>query len=276
MRPGLLRLLFLNRLACVEPSMKNQLLIDILPQPDDNTCGPTCLHAVYRYYNDVIPLERVINEVTHLASGGTLAVFLACHALRRGYSATIFTYNLHFYDPSWFHPRGQDLRGKLVAQAAFKKDNARLQVATRAYLEFLDLGGKIYFEDLTRTLIRWYLRRAMPIIAGLSSTYLYQSMREYGATGEDDDVRGEPAGHFVVLSGYDKTARTVFVADPYHRNPMSDEQNYAVNIDRVLCAILLGVLTHDANFLIIQPNKKVHAKNDTAPAGFCDHTGRKK
>lgn len=236
--------------------MKNKLTIDILPQPDDTTCGPTCLHAVYRYFDDVLPIEQVVSEVTHLETGGTLAVFLACHALRRGYSATIFTYNLHFFDPSWFHPPALNLRDKLLAQAAFKKDNARLQVATRAYLDFLDLGGKIYFEDLTRTLIRWYLRRSVPIITGLSSTYLYQGMREYGINGDEDDVRGEPAGHFVVLSGYDKEARTVCVADPYHQNPVAGEQDYAVNIDRVLCAILLGVLSHDANFLIIQPRKK--------------------
>ncbi|MBI5558061.1 MAG: C39 family peptidase [Deltaproteobacteria bacterium] len=235
--------------------MKNNLLIDILPQPDDTTCGPTCLHAVYRYFGDIMPLGQVVSEVTSLASGGTLAVFLACHALRRGYSATIFTYNLHFYDPTWFHPPGQDLREKLVAQAAFKKDDARLQVATKAYLDFLDLGGRIFFEDMTRSLVRWYLRRSVPIITGLSSTYLYQSMREYGINGDEDDVRGEPAGHFVVLSGYDKEARTVYVNDPYHLNPVAGEQSYAVNIDRVLCAILLGVLTHDANFLIIQPGK---------------------
>ena len=144
--------------------MKNKLTLDILPQPDDTTCGPTCLHAVYRYFDDPIPLRQVVREVTHLESGGTLAVFLACHALQRGYTATIFTYNLHFFDPSWFHPKNVDLREKLLAQADFKKNNERLQISTRAYLEFLELGGKIYFEDLTRTLIRWYLRQSVPII----------------------------------------------------------------------------------------------------------------
>lgn len=230
----------------------------MLPQPDDTTCGPTCLQAVYRFFDDSINIDEVISGVTHLESGGTLAVFLACHALRRGYNATIFTYNLHFFDPTWFHPKPsrQHLREKLIAQAEFKKDNARLQVATQGYLEFLKLGGKIFFEDLTRTLIRWYLRQSVPIITGLSSTYLYQSIREFGVNGKDDDVRGEPAGHFVVLSGYDKTARTVSVADPYHQNPVAGRHYYWVNIDRVLCAILLGVLTHDANFLIIQPKKK--------------------
>ena len=32
-----------------------KLHLDILPQPDDSTCGPTYLHAVYRYWGDVLP-----------------------------------------------------------------------------------------------------------------------------------------------------------------------------------------------------------------------------
>jgi ABC-type bacteriocin/lantibiotic exporter with double-glycine peptidase domain len=41
-------------------AMKQTLRLDILPQPDDTTCGPTCLHAVYRYWGDEIPLAQVI------------------------------------------------------------------------------------------------------------------------------------------------------------------------------------------------------------------------
>jgi hypothetical protein len=58
-------------------------------------------------------------------------------------------------------------------------------------------------------------------------------------------------GHFVVLTGYDSETRNVFVADPFQLNPVSEGQQYAVNIDRVLCSILLGVLTYDANLVII-------------------------
>ena len=32
--------------------METKLFLDIRPQPDQTTCGPTCLHAVYRYFND--------------------------------------------------------------------------------------------------------------------------------------------------------------------------------------------------------------------------------
>ena len=45
------------------------------------------------------------------------------------------------------------------------------------------------------------------------------------------------------------------VADPLLPNPVASEQLYEINIDRVICAILLGVLTYDANLLIIQPRK---------------------
>src|SRR5262249_1472255 len=35
-----------------------RLQLDILPQPDDFTCGPTCLHAIYRYLGDEVPLDK--------------------------------------------------------------------------------------------------------------------------------------------------------------------------------------------------------------------------
>ena len=245
--------------------MKTELELKILPQPDDTTCGPTCLHAVYTYFGDQVDLSDVIREVTTLDSGGTLAVYLACHALRRGYSATLFTYNLHFFDPTWFALEPAELRAKLLAQATLKKDDKRLQAAARGYIDFLALGGKLRFEDLSRSLIRTTLRKSLPIITGLSSTYLYRSMREYGPDCHDDDLRGEPTGHFVVLSGYDQEARTVHVADPYQKNPVATAHHYSVHIDRVISAILLGVLTHDANFLIIQPLRYYKKGNHAYP-----------
>ena len=236
--------------------METKLHLHIKPQPDDTTCGPTCLHAIYRYYGDKISLKQVIKEVPSLKSGGTIAVFLACHALKRGYSATIYTYNLHVFDPSWFTPPlpPEGIAERLQAQME-TKNSQKIRSATKGYLEFLKLGGELRFEDLTAGLIRRYLKRSIPILTGLSSTYLYRTMREYGKEGIDDDIKGEPSGHFVVLCGYNSEARSVDIADPYQHNPFTGAQFYTVNIDRVSGAILLGVLTHDANFLIIQPKR---------------------
>lgn len=238
--------------------MKVRLSYDILPQPDDSTCGPTCLHSIYRYYGDPLPLKRVIAEVTMLEGGGTLAVWLACHALQRGYRATIYTYKMQLFDPTWL--KGDDhglLRERLLAQMACK-DDEKLQVASKGYLRFLELGGELRLEDLTAGLLRRYVKKGVPVITGLSSTYLYRTPREFGPNCAYDDVRGEPVGHFVVMCGYNRQARTVQIADPLLPNPVARTQLYDVGIDRVICAILLGVLTYDANLLIIRPPRKTN------------------
>jgi hypothetical protein len=235
------------------------LPVQMLPQPDETTCGPTCLHAVYRYWGKDEPLQQVISRTRKLdQGGGTFAVFLACDALRQGFEATIYTYNVTVFDPTWFAP-GVDIADRLRSQANAQKRDARLQHATEGYLEFLDLGGHLRSTDLSRTLIRGLLRRNLPILTGLSSTYLYRTAREYGPHDTPDDVRGTPGGHFVVMAGYDRKARQVLIADPYGPHPYGPNHEYWINIDRVVAAVLLGIVTHDANLLVIHPPRIARA-----------------
>lgn len=234
--------------------MIRQLPFTIQSQPNDTTCGPTCLQAVYNYYGDAVELNQLIHEVPSMQEGGTFAVHLACHALRRGYRATIYTYNLQLFDPTWFTKKDVDLRAKLIEQKAAKAD-PKLQDATGGYVDFLELGGKVQFEDLTPDLIRKFVSHGRPVLTGLSVTYLHHAIREFGPKNDDDDVRGLPVGHFVVLCGYDKTKREVLVADPLYPNPYSTRHVYPVPTQRVLAAILLGVITYDANLLVLDPPK---------------------
>jgi hypothetical protein len=224
----------------------------IQPQPDFTTCGPTCLHAVYDYYGDNVDLKTLIAEIAALEEGGTLGVILANHALKRGYDATLYTYKLQVFDPTWFLPNAADLRVTLAEQVKAKPD-PKLKMATEAYRQFLDLGGELKLEDLTAKLIRTHLKRGSPILTGLSATYLYRCAREVWPEAEYDDVRGEPTGHFVVLCGYDRQNKTVLVADPLLPNPVADGQYYAVRLERLICAILLGILTYDGNLVILTP-----------------------
>jgi hypothetical protein len=230
--------------------MRHRLDFDILPQPTLSTCGPTCLHAVYRHHGLDLPLARVIAEVDVLEAGGTLAVFLACHALERGFGATIYTYNLQLFDPTWFRP-GVDLAERLRSQDARKPD-PKLHTATAAYLRFLDLGGHLRFEELNAELLHGHLEAGRPILTGLSATYLYGCMREREDDVEDDLV-GNPVGHFVVLVGYEAERRSVHVADPLHDNPRFGRPDYTVHVDRLRNAILLGIVTYDANLLVLEP-----------------------
>jgi hypothetical protein len=232
-----------------------RLPVKILPQPDETTCGPTCLQAVYRYWNEDEPLEQVIARTGRLELGGTFAVFLACDALCKGYRATIYTYNLNVFDPTWFIRSGIDIADRLQRQREAKPDY-RLQQATIGYLEFLKLGGRLRMMDLSHGLIHGMLRRKLPILTGLSSTHLYRTPREYGPNDMPDDIRGLPAGHFVVIAGYDIERRKVLVMDPYQQNPYGRSHEYWIGIDRVIGAILLGIVTHDANLLVIHPRHR--------------------
>ena len=234
------------------PHMSTQLEFRIEGQPDPTSCGPTCLHAIYRYYRQELPLDRVIREAPALEGGGTLGVLLGRHALQHGFRVTIYTFNLTVLDPTWFAGKAVDLEAKLAAQAEHKKD-PRLREASDGYRAFLKAGGELRMEDLTVGLLRKYLKRGVPILAGLSSTYLYQASRERPEDGEDDDIGGVPAGHFVVLSGYDPASRRVTVADPYTPNPYAAGHRYEVAIERAVCSILLGIVTYDANLIIVTP-----------------------
>lgn len=228
------------------------LPVKMLPQPDETTCGPTCLQAIYRYWGEDEALEQVISRTRKLEQGGgTFAVFLACDALRKGYQATIYTYNLMVFDPTWFGS-GMDIAEGLRRQREVKTD-PRLQHATEGYLEFLSLGGRLRLTDLSPRLIRGLLRRNLPILTGLSSTFLYRTAREYGPHDLPDDIRGAPAGHFVVMAGYNRKHHTVLVADPYGPHPYGPSLEYWININRVVDAVLLGIVTHDANLLVIHP-----------------------
>lgn len=231
--------------------LETHLQLDISRQPNDETCGPTCLQAVYQFYDDPISLQQVIDEVPMLEGGGTLGVMLGIHALKRGYKAEMITYNLHIFDPTWFLEKA-DLADKLTEQMKYKSDPKFLR-ASESYIEFLRLGGRIKMQDLNPRLIRKYLRRSVPLLTGLSSTYLYNHAREFGPNCDHDDIRGEPTGHFVVLSGYDSESHKVLVSDPLSDNPYSPAQKYLVSIDKLICAILLGIVTYDANLMVLTP-----------------------
>lgn len=229
--------------------------IKIHTQPDDSTCGPTSLHAVYRYFKDPISLSEVIKEVPYLDEGGTLEVLLACHALKRGYKARIYTYNLHIFDPTWFLLTNEEIIVKLEDQLAYKK-GGKFKRATLAYIDFLQRGGELRCTDLTKGLLREYFEKGIPLLTGLSATYLYQSSRETSDEAGNsiyDDVRGYPMGHFVVLCGFADDQRQIVVADPYQENPFFQNNYYEVKASRLLNSIMLGMATFDANLLAIKP-----------------------
>jgi hypothetical protein len=179
---------------------------------------------------------------------------LGNHALQRGYQAHLYTYNLNVFDPSWFKLSTKKMITYLKRQMRYKFKKKKLLVASRAYIKFLEAGGKVYLRELNAELIKSYLKKSKPILTGLSATYLYGTPREISSNSKFDSIKGEPVGHFVIINGYDEATQTVYLADPMNPNPLKS-QYYSVNFDRLINSIMLGIVTYDANLLIIEPKE---------------------
>jgi hypothetical protein len=137
----------------------------------------------------------------------------------------------------------------------FKYKRRKLQVASQAYIKFLEAGGEVRYAELDPDLIKGYLKRSVPILTGLSATYLYSTPREIPQFDIYDSIKGEPAGHFVVVTGYDEEKDYVYIADPMEPNPLGKGQVYTVGFGRLINSIMLGIVTYDANLLIVEPKK---------------------
>jgi hypothetical protein len=240
-----------------EDRFAHELRVQRFLQPDDVTCGPTCLRKVYDFFGLSVGEKEVLGEIDRNDDGGTLAVFLGISALKRGFAARIYSYDLRIFDPSWYGLPRAELAEKIHARFPYLPDSKRLRAA-RAYLGFLEMGGELAFDELTPGLLKSIIDREHPVLAGLSATYLYRFKRERQLDDDrlvEDDVAGEPTGHFVVIVGYEHWGRRFSVRDPSHHVPVSPDGRQVVDGQRLINAILLGDVTYDAVLLELWPRE---------------------
>jgi len=238
------------RSARSRPRRRSSILLDVprFEQPDDVTCGPTCLAQVYRFFGSERGLDQVIADTPTNADGGTLCVYLGISALRNGFRPIVYTYNLRIFDPTWRRLSTGVMQAKLRQRRRHVRSE-RLKRAITAYIAYLNMGGRVRFSELESGLLIRLLERGHPILTGLSATYLYHTARE--RNGDYDDVRGEPAGHFVVVCGYYRRSDRFVIRDPSSHIPFSRTGKYTVEASRLIAAILLGDVTYDANLLVL-------------------------
>lgn len=236
--------------------MEKRLNLSIKNQPSYTSCGPTSLHSVYSFYNDDISLEQLVEDIDQFAEGGgTLGVVLGIHALARSYDVSIISYNMNIFDPSWFGETESNIKEKLQESFSKNSQGPKRAYAIDQYIRFLEAGGKLHFADLTTDLLQEILDKDVPILTGLSSTWLYRDQRENPKTNQYDPIDGEPAGHFVVIDGYDLGGE-FSICDPYQQNPINNKNHYLIDGSRLINAILLGVHTYDGNLLLIEKKEK--------------------
>jgi hypothetical protein len=238
--------------------ISHELAVPRFLQPDDVTCGPTCLRTVYNFFGLDVELQEVLGELDRNEDGGTLAVFLGISAMTRGFRARLYSYDLRIFDPTWHALSQDELAGKIRRRLPYL-DSEKVLRAAEAYLDFLDMGGTIRFDELTPGLLKSILDSNHPVLAGLSAPHLYRMPRERHDPVThalvDDDVAGEPTGHFVVIVGYQHWGRRFSIRDPSAHVPGASKGRVVVDSQRLINAILLGDLTYDAVLLELWPRE---------------------
>ncbi len=233
-------------------------------QPDDVSCGPTCLAQVLAWYGDLRSISELTARLRRNPDGGTMAVHLGQLALELGYRARIYPFGVRVFDPTWWELDPAALRARLVARQERQEDPTE-RVLLGFWTRFLESGGQVRFGEPSASMLVGVLRKDRPLICGLNATWLYRESREDPWTNQPDDIGGAQVGHFVTLVGYTGAGLHIHVNDPSDAAPFAaggdhgDLRNgrYPLPADRLLHAILLGDSTRDAMVLEIWPSSPV-------------------
>lgn len=231
---------------------RRTLAVRRVAQPDDTSCGPTCLHMVAAFHGIDLALPELIDTIPRTPSGGVHAVNIGVLALQHGLRAALYPLGLRVFDPTWRGLSRAALRLRLRQRGRrfAGTDHAAL---VALWDRFLALGGQVRPGELTADLLADALDRGHPLISGLSATWLYRHPRERPDDNQPDAVGGEGVGHFVVVSGYTGGGRSFRVEDPSPDAPFGRDGTYLAPAPRLQHAILLGDATHDAVLLELWP-----------------------
>lgn len=235
------------------PAPSVRLAVPRQIQPDEVTCGPSCLSAVLRFHGIDVDLDAALGATERNADGGTLAPHLGRAALSFGVGVRARPMAVQVFDPTWRELPPDAMIDRLRRRTATLGD-PRLVRVHQAWIAFLEAGGVVDLAgELRSAELIAALDRGNPLIAGLSVTWLYQGARERPSDNVPDDIAGSPVGHFVVITGYAGSGDTFWVVDPWPHPPFPGDEHYPVSRRRLTQAILLGDATHDAVVLEILP-----------------------
>ncbi|MBN1900523.1 hypothetical protein JW926_04265 [Candidatus Sumerlaeota bacterium] len=222
--------------------------LDIAPeiQPDDISCGLSCLKMVLDYYDQEQDMQALSEICPPLYDIGLFDSQLGKTAIDLGFDVTIYTYNYRIFHPIWNRLHLSDLIGKLVIKQACAM-TPHQALSARHYIEYLQKGGELLFYPLSKELILAHLDQEIPVIAALDMSFLYDCVAFY------DEFSEYRATHFVIIHGYDPKRNVFHVCDPWHSIPIPHENGrYAVDADRVINAIFLGQDRNDSSLIVIR------------------------
>lgn len=225
--------------------------LNILPQINHQLSGAETLRGIYAYYGEDISMDDLVVSTTRFSNRRLRPLALAIDALERGYAVTVHCCDTRIFDLSWMGLVSSELKEKLEYHKS-KADSVHLTQTFDAYIQILEKGGTIDLSEINRAVIRKAVELKAPIIAAVSATHLFHSKREYLDSKDRpvlDDAKGKTAGHLVAVTAW--VGKEITLHDPYLANPITGKAKYKVYISRLMRSILLGVLSYDAQMVVI-------------------------
>jgi len=212
----------------------------------ENECGPAALKSVLDYYNINVQLDDLTTEVSGQSPIKWRNWFYAMGsaALQRGLKAKVITLTTTIFDPTWYRLDKPQLLQKLKAELKVVQERLNTFKARDPYyfwhipsyelaeikaaISFIEHGGTIIFEPISKEKIFSYLRRRIPLLCGINPVLLHKIRRL------PNDVSGSAWGHIVTVSGY--TRDKFWITDP--SDWYAKKQIYQVDQDRLIESIL--------------------------------------
>ena len=241
-------------------------------------CEPACLAMVLAHGGVSIDMDALIQETATPRKYKDWEYLHGVAALRRGLRAYIVTRDPLLYDPSWaplapaqwvnrFRRRVEWVREETAAGRG-EAFPWFFEAAHETALGFLDAGGEVVLRAPSLPLIAAVLSGGVPVIAPIQGALFYGDRFHQR---HQDEIRGMPYGHVVVLAGWAGAAGTVsrlLVVDPSADSKVSGGRSWE-DADEILYANLIymaPLLLVSAKPIAFPPDHASHERPRSADA----------
>lgn len=214
--------------------MKMHHPITIAEQPTQVSCGQTALAMLLSYFDDRIAPEELMKDIPMLKTDdgkdwGTVIPDLAHWCMRRGYQATLHTFDSQLVHQTWAQLETDAIIHELkTLRDTFVFPTIGTHISRTfidAYVRYLSDGGILIIAPcITLSLIHTLLTNG-PFIATVSYANLYTAKG------------GTTATHFVVVYGSDANGN-ILIADPWKDNGFQ-----TVDPERLIGAVMAAQMT---------------------------------
>lgn len=212
------------------------LLVPQYDQEEVYSCIPACLQQVFQYYKKHITQQEILGTLKNPTKGMSVPK-AGLFAKRYGFYPTIVTNNISIFDPVWFQLNNKKLIQNLGRRRKFV--NTYYQSLIDDYVAYFKMGGHIAFNTIKRALLVQSLYRNTPVIAELSSTFLYKKSKSIKPGHFDSPFQGEIDGHGVVVAGFSKNKFKIVDPDSKN-NPYGKKGTYWILADELIASIFIA------------------------------------